>query len=228
MRGLRWFVSWLVLASCACKAASSDGPKPGSGAKSESVAAVNAGDASVSGLDAGAARGSSDSSAGPGRTTRASDAGAPVPSTGMRASDAGSRTDATAMMDAGGMNRMTPSADKPDASPITMLDAAPASDAQMGTLGMGSCCSEHDTAGCSNADLQVCVCEKLPACCTKAWDTACVLIVKQKYCQQGVRDCVCGDASGQWGQHTCCDSNWSENFCNQVAQNKCGAAPGCL
>jgi hypothetical protein len=103
-----------------------------------------------------------------------------------------------------------------------------APDGQVGMLGMGSCCTAHDTPGCSNADLQVCVCEKLSSCCTGAWDAPCVLIVQQKYCQPGVRDCVCGDGSGQWGQHDCCDVDWSDTFCNQVAQSKCGAASGCL
>lgn len=94
--------------------------------------------------------------------------------------------------------------------------------------GMGSCCMEHDTPGCSNADLEVCVCEKLTACCTDAWTEACVLIVQQKYCQPGVRDCVCGSEDGQWNQPDCCLSDWSDTFCDQVAISHCGAQPGCL
>jgi hypothetical protein len=94
-------------------------------------------------------------------------------------------------------------------------------------IGAGSCCAEHTTPGCSNADLQVCVCEKLTACCTDAWSTACVLTVTQKFCQPGVRDCVCGTGTGQWGQTACCD-NWSGTFCDQVAESKCGAVPGCM
>lgn len=93
--------------------------------------------------------------------------------------------------------------------------------------GSGSCCAEHDTGGCGNADLMVCVCEKDPSCCTKAWGKHCVFIVEQKYCQAGVRDCVCGSAEGQWGQAACCASEWSST-CDSVAKLKCDAVPGCF
>jgi hypothetical protein len=93
--------------------------------------------------------------------------------------------------------------------------------------GSGSCCSAHDTPGCGNADLQVCVCEKLPECCTKAWTDACVFIVAQKYCQAGVRDCVCGTGTAQWGQTQCCESQWSAS-CDSVAELKCNAVAGCF
>lgn len=93
--------------------------------------------------------------------------------------------------------------------------------------GSGSCCSEHDTGGCGNADLMVCVCEKDPSCCTKAWTRQCVFIVEQKFCQPGIRDCVCGSADGQWGQASCCESDWSST-CDSVAKVKCEAVPGCF
>lgn len=98
----------------------------------------------------------------------------------------------------------------------------------VGAIGMGSCCSEHDTPGCSNADLQVCVCEMVPSCCTEAWNAACVLFVTQKYCQPGVRECVCGDGPDQWQQHSCCELDWTDNFCDSVAVEHCGAVPGCM
>jgi hypothetical protein len=113
-----------------------------------------------------------------------------------------------------------------DGSTSDPVDAG-AADAGPGELGMGSCCSEHDTPGCSNASLQVCVCEKLTECCTEAWSTACVLIVTDKYCQPGVRDCVCGNADGQWNQPQCCNVAWSDTFCDSTAVNHCGAMPGC-
>ncbi|MDD9966675.1 MAG: hypothetical protein OXR73_10640 [Myxococcales bacterium] len=94
-------------------------------------------------------------------------------------------------------------------------------------LGTGSCCAVHDTPGCSNADLQVCVCERLPACCTEAWSEACALVVQHKHCQPGVRACVCGMEDGQWGQATCCEDAWTDGFCDQIATDKCGAEPGC-
>ena len=94
-------------------------------------------------------------------------------------------------------------------------------------IGVGSCCTAHDTPGCGNADLQVCVCEQLPSCCTDKWDAACTFIVTQKHCQPGIRECVCGSASDQWGQAQCCAQRWS-NTCDEVAETKCGAEPGCF
>lgn len=93
--------------------------------------------------------------------------------------------------------------------------------------GAGSCCSEHDTPGCGNADLMVCVCEKDPSCCTTAWGRQCAFIVNQKYCQAGIRDCVCGSETGQWGQTQCCETEWSST-CDSVAKVKCDAVPGCF
>jgi hypothetical protein len=110
------------------------------------------------------------------------------------------------------------------------MDGGVSADAGMSVAmldGMGSCCAAHPTPGCGNADLQVCVCEKLPSCCTTAWTAACAFIVQEKFCQAGVRDCVCGTAQGQWGQAQCCASEWSST-CDSVAQLKCNAAPGCL
>lgn len=96
------------------------------------------------------------------------------------------------------------------------------------TIGVGSCCAAHATPGCSNAALQVCVCEKLPSCCTEGWTEPCALIVEQKYCQEGVRECVCGPDvdAGQWDQSNCCMKSWT-NFCDTVAESKCNATPGC-
>ena len=124
--------------------------------------------------------------------------------------------------------------------PKTMVDAGATKpddkddDAGMGPGGnpepgeKGSCCAAHDSAGCSNADLEVCVCEVRQSCCKEKWDEECTKLVKAKHCQPGVRECVCGDGEGKWSQHSCCDEAWTENFCNQVAFNKCGAAMGCL
>ncbi|HEX7480386.1 MAG TPA: hypothetical protein VF331_21475 [Polyangiales bacterium] len=93
--------------------------------------------------------------------------------------------------------------------------------------GTGSCCAVQTTPGCGNADLEVCVCEKDPTCCSKSWAQQCVFLVQQKYCQAGVRDCVCGTGSGQWGQTACCSTDWTPS-CDSVAQIKCGAVAGCF
>jgi hypothetical protein len=68
-----------------------------------------------------------------------------------------------------------------------------------------------------------------PDCCTKAWSLACTLLVQDKYCQPGVRDCVCGTDvdAGQWAQTTCCAIDWNSD-CNTIATAKCGAAQGCF
>jgi hypothetical protein len=92
---------------------------------------------------------------------------------------------------------------------------------------VGSCCMVQSTPGCSNASLEVCVCEKDPTCCTTAWTAPCVLIVQQKYCQPGVRDCVCGTDAGQWGQTDCCTTDWNST-CDSVANLKCNAVQGCF
>jgi hypothetical protein len=100
-------------------------------------------------------------------------------------------------------------------------------DSGSGARDMGSCCTAQSTPGCSNATLEVCVCEKDPSCCTMAWSAPCILIVQQKYCQPGVRDCVCGSDAGQWGQTDCCNVDWSSP-CDSVATLKCNAVQGCF
>lgn len=116
----------------------------------------------------------------------------------------------------------------PDAgTTVEIPDGAVLGDAMVGSIGTESCCAVHDSPGCTNADLQVCVCEKLSSCCTDKWDQACVLIVKERRCQEGVRDCVCLDGPNQWGQHVCCDSSWGST-CDTTARDLCGAKRGCF
>jgi hypothetical protein len=116
----------------------------------------------------------------------------------------------------------------PDAGTMVEIpDGAVLGDAMVGSIGTESCCTVHDSPGCSNADLQVCVCEKISTCCTDKWDEACVLIVEQRWCQEGVRDCVCLDGDNQWGQHVCCDSSWGST-CDTTARTHCGAKRGCF
>jgi len=206
-----------LLACAACKSSASSG---GGGASAGKKSAHGTSGTSASGD--GQTGTSSSTNAGGGSEAgqaqpSAMDGGTSQPSQGGAGMDAG-RTNSAA--DAGKMTMKPP----PDAA----AGDANAPDALVGMLGMGSCCEEHTTPGCSNADLQVCVCEKVPSCCTTAWNTPCVLIVKEKYCQPGVRDCVCGTDAGQWGQTSCCDTEWTETFCNQVAETKCGAVAGCF
>ncbi|MBN1655930.1 MAG: hypothetical protein JXA30_19340 [Deltaproteobacteria bacterium] len=93
--------------------------------------------------------------------------------------------------------------------------------------GAGSCCEVHAEPGCNDAQTQSCVCEKLPDCCTNTWDLPCTLIVIQKYCEPGIRECVCGPAAnGGWEQTQCCEVDWTD-FCKETAIIKCGAKAGC-
>jgi hypothetical protein len=90
----------------------------------------------------------------------------------------------------------------------------------------GSCCATSTQPGCGNAALRACVCEREPRCCSDAWDANCTRLVKEKHCQSGVRDCVCGFGEGQWQQANCCQGGWNDT-CESVSYNKCGATADC-
>jgi hypothetical protein len=118
----------------------------------------------------------------------------------------------------------------PDGSVVPFDDGGAdggGADGGPGIRDVGSCCAEQGTPGCSNPDLEVCVCEKIQSCCTTAWTLDCVLVVQQKYCQPNVRDCVCGTDAGQWGQTACCKMDWTST-CDSVATLKCNAVQGCF
>jgi hypothetical protein len=102
-------------------------------------------------------------------------------------------------------------------------DAGPAASAPKNH---GSCCAVSALPGCGDPDLQACVCALQPECCKTAWSQACTFVVAQKYCQRGVRECVCGSAEGQWQQASCCGQSWTDT-CESVAINKCSASSGC-
>jgi len=217
-RGQRVTVLLLLLASGGCKsAASQSGDASSSTAARSGATASPPGEGLLAGRGSGAPRASMD--AGSGSLPTALDAAARDASR-VSASDGG-------VPDAASQDGTMPH-DRNDDD----LDGGSAPDAasNAGTVmrGVGGCCTEHDTPGCSNADLEVCVCEKLPSCCTGAWNRPCVLIVEQKFCQAGVRECVCGQGDGQWAQTSCCESDWTDTFCDQVAESKCGAVRGCL
>lgn len=90
----------------------------------------------------------------------------------------------------------------------------------------GSCCSTSALPGCGDVALRACVCEREPRCCSEAWDENCTRLVKEKHCQSGVRDCVCGYGEGQWQQAYCCQGGWNDT-CESVSYNKCGATADC-
>jgi hypothetical protein len=116
---------------------------------------------------------------------------------------------------------------KGQAGSSVTIDADGGIDTEGALMGMGSCCVTHGSAGCTNGELQACVCAKLPKCCTETWTMECVDFVLKKNCEPGVRDCVCGTGDNQWQQTDCCEKSWSDT-CDSVAENKCGATHGCF
>jgi hypothetical protein len=85
-----------------------------------------------------------------------------------------------------------------------------------------ACCQESTSPGCADDAVEQCVCDLLPDCCTAAWDTYCVQLVREQHCSEGVRTCACED----WEQSGCCDTRW-DDFCTIVAVQKCGSTVTC-
>jgi hypothetical protein len=173
--------------------------------------------------------GDSDKGATGNKGTKDASSGSPGKDGGVRSRDSGTSTSDDDGDEPGNGEAVDPSnPGNPGESPAkgdagTGGGAAPDAGGSF-VHGAGSCCAERATPGCGNADLEVCVCEKDPSCCTKAWGKQCVAIVEAKYCQPTVRDCVCG---GEQGQTQCCDSQWT-SFCDSVAKLKCDAVQGCF
>lgn len=200
---------------------------------------------SASTVDAGAKRKSDEptSSARTGSPTM--DAGKPsTRASGQRAEvrDAGARptvpSQSTSMLDAAAQSVDAEASNMGEAavdaapSDASASDAAP-NEVDAGSLttataevNTGSCCSTSTLPGCGDAALQACVCALKVSCCIEAWDESCTRLIAEKFCQSGVRDCVCGTDEGQWQQAQCCDASWDDT-CNSVASNKCGATPDC-
>jgi hypothetical protein len=45
---------------------------------------------------------------------------------------------------------------------------------ETGEVGAGDCCTEHETPGCSNTEIESCVCAQDDVCCASMWDDVCV------------------------------------------------------
>jgi hypothetical protein len=96
----------------------------------------------------------------------------------------------------------------------------------MGSLqeDLGPCCEAHEGGGCQDQATAECVCAMIPSCCTDNWDEACVIMVTQKHCEEGVRSCVCDE----WGlQEECCSGDWPA-LCVSTAELKCQAKETCF
>jgi hypothetical protein len=203
---------FLVRMLLACSNGSSGGA--GAGSPDHVDGGPHAGDASVakgskdSGMPKGADDGSPDGSRGSVTTTADGSA---------QTDDDGGVADDAMMGDSGALTYANDAQTDDDAG----LDGS------SGPRDIGSCCEAQSTPGCSNPDLEVCVCEKDPSCCMTVWDAPCALIVEQKFCQSGVRDCVCGSDAGEWNQTQCCTTDWTST-CDSVATLKCSAVQGCF
>lgn len=97
-----------------------------------------------------------------------------------------------------------------------------------------ACCAAHSTPGCDDKAVEECVCEYGPDCCSGSWSELCVEFVRQRFCDPGVRECVCNaedDPEPGWGQNAvCCEgpnAKWTDTFCEEIAASKCGATVGC-
>lgn len=60
--------------------------------------------------------------------------------------------------------------------------------------GTGDCCVGHDSAGCSDAAIESCVCAQDSFCCDMTWDDLCASLVVENMC--GVCDDPSGDSGG--------------------------------
>jgi len=103
----------------------------------------------------------------------------------------------------------------------------------------GSCCTAHQNPGCSNLDVQKCVCEMDSYCCTNSWDGICAGEADQcgscngNCCQanatpgcddETIEECVC-----QFDDY-CCNVKWDASCVMAVESygcGKCSIIPGC-
>jgi len=100
----------------------------------------------------------------------------------------------------------------------------------------------QDTPGCTDPDIQACVCDNDPFCCSDFWDLACVgkvgTLLCAPSCEPDDDDGYCCDpASGQAGceinsiemcvceaDSFCCDIAWDMDCVNEIEESNCGTA----
>jgi hypothetical protein len=161
---------------------------------------------------------------------RVRDAGEARAQTSARSSDAGARDaearDAGTNMSRNEGTREQDAGARDAGSPDSGMAAAPPEPPPPPPVNTGSCCSAGAGTGCGDPALQECVCALSPRCCSDAWDDSCARLVREKNCQSGVRDCVCGNGEGQWQQAYCCEGGWNAT-CESVSIHKCGATEAC-
>ncbi len=95
----------------------------------------------------------------------------------------------------------------------------------------GSCCLSNGTAGCTNANVQGCVCAQDPYCCNVQWDGLCASEADEcgscdgDCCttngnagceEEPIEACVCA------ADPYCCNVNWDNLCVNEVESLDCG------
>lgn len=105
-----------------------------------------------------------------------------------------------------------------------------------------TCCAASDVPGCGDVEIESCVCEKHPACCTDAWSQACVAAVDIDACsdcggppppspccgaglgpgcsEPGIELCVCEQMP------ECCSELWTTECAAAVEGMLCGSCGG--
>lgn len=86
------------------------------------------------------------------------------------------------------------------------------------------CCEAHG-AGCRDYAVEQCVCATMPACCTAAWDEACVGAIESLGCGACAPDALCGDGVCE-GDENCVTCGYDCGLCPGAC---CTAheSPGC-
>ncbi|MGB0715627.1 MAG: hypothetical protein ACPGXK_07110 [Phycisphaerae bacterium] len=91
----------------------------------------------------------------------------------------------------------------PDCNDNLIPDACDIEDGNSSDCGWGpsNCCEEHDSPGCTNPEVEACVCAFDPLCCQadQTWNTSCVLVVELAGCGD------CGTLLGGNGVPDECD-----------------------
>jgi len=217
---------WFLIVACA----QGESAAPASRARAEDVRSSAQEDEEGADQDRGGVEVVDASMARRASPAKATDAGQPRTGGSQAAGAGGSRArDAGApvarVMDAGLKDAGRP-AERRDAGSANSSDPEPEPEPSTTPPNTGSCCSASTGPGCGDATLQACVCALSPRCCSETWDESCARLVREKNCQRGVRDCVCGSADGQWQQAYCCEGGWNAT-CESVSIHKCGATAAC-
>ncbi len=102
----------------------------------------------------------------------------------------------------------------------------------------GACCVPQANAGCTDTDVETCVCAIDSFCCTTQWDASCVTIADESCgacsfscCEphgtpgcdvEIIQDCVCDQ------DPFCCTNQWDDVCVGRVKEFGCGSCSGAI